>query len=254
MLVTQAVEDHIIRLRKGIKCVMESILTTDELEAIEEFRVEDESIGCSKYIRLKAEIEEYDAKRLLEIICELLKKLIKERNAITKSLKAILRGIVKNLPKESPEEILKCLSKTKLIKHFLISNFLNKNALKKFSLKARDIKVKRDKNNILHLTVDLEVINFTNLLNAIKKEVSKVEKLKYKDLIGKGITALNSEVEEETKASFVYQVLGSIEFGHILEEVQLEVLELIKGCLQDFCKLDVELQSIHLESVEKETH
>ena len=87
---------------------MESILTTDELEAIEEFRVEDESIGCSKYIRLKAEIEEDDAKRLLEIICELLKKLIKERNAITKSLKAILRGIVKNLPKESPEEILKC--------------------------------------------------------------------------------------------------------------------------------------------------
>lgn len=224
---------------------MENILNVEELD---EFNVEEDVLMAQKYLKVTANIIEYDAERLLHIVSGVMKEKIKKR-----TLSKIMRAIVKNVPPEKPEESLRWLLSKKKIKKWLLS-LLNKQGLKKWSLKVKDANIERDQNNVLNILAKVEILNFDDLLNEIKKLAVKKAPKKYKDILETGLEVLNSEVEEEMKATFVYNILESNEFQNILEEVKKDIVLLIEEVLQDGCKLSVKLQNIHLEVVEKEIH
>ena len=210
----------------------------------EEFNFEDVVITSSKFLRIKVEIKEYDVKRLLQIISEVL-----ERNFKKKTWQKITSVIIKNVPPDKPEAVLCWLITNKKIKKILIS-LLNEKVLKKWSLKLGNANIKRDEENILLLLAEVEISSFSDLLDVIKKEVLNKKNIKHKRLVEIGLGAINAEIKEETKAELVYNILGSAEFNAVLDEIHEEMLHLIEELLLEKCKLSVELNRIDLKVVD----
>ena len=124
--------------------------------------------------------------------------------------------------------------------------------MKKFPVKIKNVDAKRDKGkgNILKLVVVLDILNFGELVNALKKVAVKKAPRKYKDIVQCGIEVFNAEVQEVKKADFVYRVIESAEFKMVLRNTQEEILNLIKVLARDFAKLDITLQSVDLDIME----
>lgn len=221
--------------------MIEKSLNREDLKA---FNCGEVAITSSKFLRIKVEIKEYDAKRLLQIISEVL-----ERSFKKKTWQKITGTIIKNVPPDKPEAVFRWLINNKEIKKVLISS-LNGKVLKKWSLNLGNANIKRDEENILHLLVEVEISNFSDLLDVIKKEVLKKIYIKHKRLVEIGLEAINSEIKEKTKAELVYNILGSAEFNAVLDEIHGEILHLIEELLQEKCKLSVELNRIDLKVVD----
>lgn len=215
--------------------------------------IEETGFMPTKYIRIEVDIRDYDARRVMSLIRYGLKKYIKEKHQYVTVAKQVLNKIMKSLDKETPENVLLALSKTRKIKAFLIRSLLNKKALKKFPLKVKTLNARCEKQNgnILCLEIGVCVLSFGELMDIMNKSVVKKVPRKYKDIVQNCFAVINAEVEEKKKADFVYKMIESATFKSILEKAQEDILNGIKELAKDSIKLDVTLQNIELKVIEQ---
>lgn len=223
----------------------------DTLFMDDEFGREEDVYTASKYIQIKVVIKDYDARRVMSLIRYGLKKYIKEKHQYVTVAKRVLNKIMKSLDKETPENVLLALSKTKKIKAFLIRSLLNKWDLKKLPLKVKTLNARREKQkeNALHLEIVVAVLSFSELMNILNEIIIKKAPRKYKDIVQNCLAVTNIEIEEEEKADFVYKMIESVTFKSILEKVQEDILKVIEELVKDFSKLEIVLQSIEIAVV-----
>lgn len=223
----------------------------DTLFMDDEFGRDEDVYTASKYIQIKVVIKDYDARRVMSLIRYGLKKYIKEKHQYVTVAKRVLNKIMKSLDKETPENVLLALSKTKKIKAFLIRSLLNKWDLKKLPLKVKTLNARREKQkeNALHLEIVVAVLSFSELMNILNEIIIKKAPRKYKDIVQNCLAVTNIEIEEEEKADFVYKMIESVTFKSILEKVQEDILKVIEELVKDFSKLEIVLQSIEIAVV-----
>ena len=223
------------------------------VKSFDEFKDEENEGVLSNYITLCAVIKEIDGKRIKELVSEKIKSDAKKKKEkkLIKSLTQHLGGDALNLtPYKFVEGIITTGLETPPMKK-LLRGVINDSLGKKWYLKikdiaAEDIRIIDEESDVLKVTVDFEITNYTKLINKIKRKIKIKGKEEYTKLISESIDIWNSEVSEEVKKKAVYYALTSSVLSKMINELQDQILDVIKTVAAKKGDLKLEIQRIDL--------
>lgn len=200
-----------------------------------------------KYICMKVGIQEYDASRVMSLLHYALDKMTH-----IPFVKQIVNILLKLSKTEAPENVLLFLSKSKSIQKIIIHMIINRTCLKNSIFRLESIAAEYDEKHVLQLSINFQILSFDELMNFAQKIVVKKVPENYRSIIKGCLETINAEIDEEKKADFVYNMIGAEMFKVILKNAQKDVCRLFEEVAKDFWKLDLVLQSIGLDVIEKE--
>lgn len=184
----------------------------------------------SKSVKIQLEVNSYDKRGLHDWIFAQIKSKLKRGNEDN----SIGIQIINKVPDSAPEELCLTVSKIKFLRKRVVSA-LNSKLLSNQSFFIADLIFKREDNNKLEISIDLEGVIFTRIINHFFEKYEM--QMKYGDLLKSIILISNDAISEEVKWEIIKKVL---------EDLQLELCRIAGEMVESKLGVNMEVGCIRI--------